>query len=68
MTLATSYVHGADATPLRYQTIGAALVALMFSMVGGRATVWSLGLAAGIALVAAVVSYSRRAGAPRAKN
>jgi DHA2 family multidrug resistance protein-like MFS transporter len=50
------------------QTIGAALVALMFSMVGGRATVWALGLAAGIALVAAAVSYSRRAGAPRAKS
>lgn len=41
------------------QTVGAALVALMFSLLGVHATVWSLGLAAGIALVAAVVSYTR---------
>jgi DHA2 family multidrug resistance protein-like MFS transporter len=41
------------------QTIGAALVALMFSLVGGRATVWALGLAAGIALLAAAVSCTR---------
>ena len=41
------------------QTIGAALVALMFSLAGGRATVWALGLAAGIALLAAAVSCTR---------
>jgi len=41
------------------QTVGAALVALMFSLVGGRATVWSLGLAACIALLAAAVSSTR---------
>ena len=47
------------------QTIGAALVALMFSLVGGRATVWSLGLAAGIALLAAAVSCTRMIDPPR---
>jgi len=48
------------------QTVGAALVALMFSMVGGRATVWALGLAAGIALLAAAVSSTRLIDSPRA--
>ena len=47
------------------QTIGAALVALMFSLVGGRASVWSLGLAAGIALLAAAVSCTRMIDPPR---
>ena len=42
------------------QTMGAALAALMFSLLGGRATVWSLGLASSVALVAAAVSYTRR--------
>ena len=41
------------------QTIGAAMVALMFNMFGVRANVWTLGLAAGIALVAAAVSGTR---------
>jgi DHA2 family multidrug resistance protein-like MFS transporter len=50
------------------QTVGAALMALMFSLFGGRATVWALGLAAGIALLAAVVSYTRLVGAFRAKG
>ncbi|MGP1677543.1 MAG: MFS transporter [Burkholderiales bacterium] len=50
------------------QTIGAALVALMFSLFGGRANVWALGLAAGIALLAAAVSYSRLAGSSRANG
>ncbi len=50
------------------QTIGAALVALMFSLVGGRATVWSLGLAAGIALLAAAVSCTRMIDSPRANG
>ena len=47
------------------QTIGAALVALMFSLVGGHATVWALGLAAGIALLAAAVSSTRLVAASR---
>ena len=49
------------------QTTGAALVALMFSLIGRGATVWSLGLAACIALLAAMVSYSRlvQASGPR---
>ena len=50
------------------QTIGAALVALMFSLVGGRATVWALGLAAGIALLAAAVSCTRMIDSPRANG
>ncbi|MHB8667094.1 MAG: MFS transporter [Burkholderiales bacterium] len=51
------------------QTVGAALVALMFSLVGGaRATVWALGLAAGIALLAAAVSSTRRIDSPRAEG
>ena len=50
------------------QTIGAALVALMFSLVGGRATVWALGLAAGIALLAAAVSCTRLIDSPRANG
>ena len=50
------------------QTIGAALVALMFSLAGGRATVWSLGLAAGIALLAAAVSCTRMIDSPRANG
>jgi MFS transporter, DHA2 family, multidrug resistance protein len=50
------------------QTIGAALVALMFSLAGGRATVWSLGLAAGIALLAAAVSCTRMIDSPRASG
>ncbi len=41
------------------QTVGAALAALMFSHVGARGAVWALALAAGIALVAAAVSYAR---------
>ena len=49
------------------QTVGAALVALMFSLFGGHATVWALGLAAGIALLAAAVSYSRHLQASRAR-
>jgi DHA2 family multidrug resistance protein-like MFS transporter len=48
------------------QTMGAALVALMFSLLGERATLWSLGLAAGIALLAAGVSYLRLVGPRRA--
>lgn len=50
------------------QTIGAALVALMFSLVGGRATVWALGLAAVIALLAAAVSCTRLIDSPRANG
>ena len=50
------------------QTMGAALVALMFSLFGGNATVWALGLAAGIALLAAAVSYSRLVGSSRANG
>jgi DHA2 family multidrug resistance protein-like MFS transporter len=50
------------------QTIGAALVALMFSLAGGRATVWALGLAAGIALLAAAVSCMRLGGTSRANG
>ncbi|MGH8802653.1 MAG: MFS transporter [Casimicrobiaceae bacterium] len=41
------------------QTSGAALVALMFGVVGARATVWALGTAAAIALLAAAVSGTR---------
>jgi len=41
------------------QTTGAALVALMFGVVGARATVWALGSAALVSLVAAAVSGSR---------
>lgn len=48
------------------QTTGAALVALMFSLFADRATLWSLGLAAGIALLAAGVSYLRLVGPRRA--
>jgi DHA2 family multidrug resistance protein-like MFS transporter len=47
------------------QTTGAALVALMFGWFGERANFWALGLAAGIALIAAAVSGSRRVDAPR---
>ena len=50
------------------QTIGAALVALMFSLFGGRATVWALGLAAAIALLAAAVSYTRLIETSRAQD
>lgn len=50
------------------QTVGAALVALMFSLFGGRATIWALGLAAGIALLAAAVSYTRLVDVSRAKG
>lgn len=50
------------------QTVGAALVALMFSLFGGRATVWALGLAAGIALLAAAVSSTRLIDASRTKG
>ena len=50
------------------QTVGAALMALMFSLFGGRATVWALGLAAGIALLAAAVSYTRLVETFRAKG
>jgi DHA2 family multidrug resistance protein-like MFS transporter len=50
------------------QTMGAALVALMFRLFGGNATVWTLGLAAGIALLAAAVSYSRLVGSSRANG
>ena len=50
------------------QTMGAALVALMFGLFGGNATVWALGLAAGIALLAAAVSYSRLVGSSRANG
>ena len=41
------------------QTTGAALVALMFGVSGERATLWALGTAAAIALLAAAVSGSR---------
>lgn len=41
------------------QTSGAALVALMFGVVGTHATVWALGTAAAIALLAAAVSGTR---------
>jgi len=50
------------------ETMGAALVALMFSLFGGNATVWTLGLAADIALLAAAVSYSRLVGSSRANG
>ena len=50
------------------QTVGAALVALMFSLVGGRATVWALGLAACIALLAAAVSSTRLMDSSRASG
>jgi MFS transporter, DHA2 family, multidrug resistance protein len=50
------------------QTVGAALVALMFSLTGPRATVWGLGLAAGIALVAAAVSSTRLMDSSRASG
>ena len=50
------------------QTVGAALVALMFSLFGERANVWALGLAACIALLAAAVSSTRLAGFSRAKG
>ncbi len=50
------------------QTMGAALVALMFSLLGGHATVWTLGLAAGIALLAASVSYSRLGASSRSNG
>jgi len=41
------------------QTTGAALAALMFSIAGAQATVWALGAAASIALLAAAASGSR---------
>ncbi|MEO8977500.1 MAG: MFS transporter, partial [Casimicrobiaceae bacterium] len=41
------------------QTSGAALVALTFGLVGARAPVLALGIAAAIALLAAVVSSTR---------
>ena len=41
------------------QTSGAALMALMFGLAGARATLWALGTAAAIALLAAVVSSTR---------
>jgi len=41
------------------QTVGAALVPLMFSAFGARATIWALGIGAGIALLAAAVSSTR---------
>jgi DHA2 family multidrug resistance protein-like MFS transporter len=41
------------------QTTGAALVALMFGVFARHATVWALGFAAGIALLAAAVSSAR---------
>ncbi|MEO8718988.1 MAG: MFS transporter [Burkholderiales bacterium] len=44
------------------QTTGAALVALMFSLSGVKATYWALGTAAAIALVAAAVSGTRLIG------
>ncbi len=50
------------------QTMGAALVALMFSLFGEHTTIWTLGLAAGIALLAAAVSYSRLVGSSRANG
>jgi MFS transporter, DHA2 family, multidrug resistance protein len=50
------------------QTTGAALVALMFSLFGVRANFWALGLAAGIALVAAAVSSTRLVGSAGAKG
>ncbi len=50
------------------QTVGAALVALMFSLFGEGATVWSLGLAACIALIAAAVSYTRLISTTRSKG
>ena len=50
------------------QTIGAALVALMFSLFGVRATVWALGLAAAIALLAAAVSCTRLIETSRAQD
>jgi len=50
------------------QTTGAALVALVFGLFGERANVWALGLAAGIALLAAVVSGTRLAGFSRARG
>ena len=50
------------------QTMGAALVALMFSLFGEHATVWTLGLAAGIAFLAAAVSYSRLGASSRANG
>ena len=45
------------------QTIGAALVEMMFGLFGAGSTVWALGLAACIALLAAGVSYTRLAAA-----
>ncbi len=50
------------------QTVGAALVALMFSLFGTHATAWALGLAACIAVLAAAVSYSRHLQASRAQQ
>lgn len=44
------------------QTTGAALVAMMFSVAGAKATYWALGTAAVIALVAAAVSGTRLLG------
>jgi DHA2 family multidrug resistance protein-like MFS transporter len=41
------------------QTIGAALVALLFELFGGRGTTVALALAAGIAVLAALVSLAR---------
>lgn len=41
------------------QTTGAALAALMFGVAGAQATVWALGVAASIALLAAAASGSR---------
>src|SRR5665213_2074249 len=41
------------------QTSGAALMALMFGLAGAHATLWALGTAAAIALLAAVVSSTR---------
>jgi DHA2 family multidrug resistance protein-like MFS transporter len=41
------------------QTVGAVLAALMFNLFAAGASVWSLGLAAGISLIAAAVSYAR---------
>jgi DHA2 family multidrug resistance protein-like MFS transporter len=41
------------------QSVGAALAALMFGVFAEHATVWALGMAAGIALLAALVSVMR---------
>ncbi len=41
------------------QTTGAALVALMFGLFGARASLWALGVAAGVSLVAGAVSATR---------